>query len=208
MIPVKGATRFLKASLFQLQRLLDQGDGVIFQLHSVADKNFLDTRLVSNPAMELAVNDLETGLKELQDQDVMFISMDQLHEMLGKPEASKDQRFALLTLDDGYRDNYSNVFPLCKRLDIPFTLYLITGFPDGTQLHYAALLQDWVQENEALEFTHKGKVHHFQTRSRQEKQESYHAICTLLASSFIGADYPKYFEENGIEPRRYTLNWE
>lgn len=47
-------------------------------------------------------------------------------EYLAKLDAKKYQ--VLLTFDDGYRDNYQNAFPVLKRLKLPATIFLTTGY--------------------------------------------------------------------------------
>ncbi len=40
------------------------------------------------------------------------------------------RRFACLTFDDGYRDNKTFAYPVLKRLDVPFAIYVPTSFID------------------------------------------------------------------------------
>lgn len=37
------------------------------------------------------------------------------------------ERAAVVTFDDGYKDNYTNVFPILKKYNIPATVFLTTG---------------------------------------------------------------------------------
>lgn len=39
----------------------------------------------------------------------------------------------LITLDDGYRDNYTDAYPILKRLNLKATIFLVTGFLNEKQ---------------------------------------------------------------------------
>lgn len=40
--------------------------------------------------------------------------------------------FVVLTFDDGYIDNYTTLYPLMARFDVPFTIFVTTGLVDRT----------------------------------------------------------------------------
>jgi peptidoglycan/xylan/chitin deacetylase (PgdA/CDA1 family) len=51
-----------------------------------------------------------------------------LEELYGQPKNGRRRPTLALTFDDGYHDNYTHVFPLACKLQIPFTVYLLPGY--------------------------------------------------------------------------------
>ena len=47
-------------------------------------------------------------------------------------EGTVDGRWVALSFDDGFLDNYTNAFPVLKRLSLPATFFVSTGFIDGS----------------------------------------------------------------------------
>jgi predicted ATP-grasp superfamily ATP-dependent carboligase/peptidoglycan/xylan/chitin deacetylase (PgdA/CDA1 family) len=45
-------------------------------------------------------------------------------------EKSLNKKYAVITFDDGYQDNYEFAYPLLKKLNIPATIYVATDFID------------------------------------------------------------------------------
>jgi peptidoglycan/xylan/chitin deacetylase (PgdA/CDA1 family) len=60
-----------------------------------------------------------------------FVSLNDLVAILGK---SKLARVAAVTFDDGYRDLYQEAYPILKKLNIPFTLFLTTAAVNSDKL--------------------------------------------------------------------------
>lgn len=79
-----------------------------------------------------ALGDL--GVKEFEKRMIYlkkhytFISLAQAIELLRNDPHQRVRNTLVLTFDDGYRSIYSKVFPIIKRLDIPITVFLTTGF--------------------------------------------------------------------------------
>lgn len=65
----------------------------------------------------------ENTLNYLRSLGYRFISLENL--MNGILE-SRQERVAVITFDDGFKDLYENAYPICRRLNIPFTLFLTT----------------------------------------------------------------------------------
>ena len=59
-----------------------------------------------------------------------FITPDDISQVL----ANRQGRYALITFDDGYRDNYEIAFPILKAECVPATFFIATGFVDSPRV--------------------------------------------------------------------------
>ena len=69
----------------------------------------------------------EGHLKLLRKKGIeaLFFSDLDRNGLISRLEEGK--RFIIITFDDGYRDNYINMFPLLKKYDVKATIYQVTG---------------------------------------------------------------------------------
>jgi peptidoglycan/xylan/chitin deacetylase (PgdA/CDA1 family) len=74
-----------------------------------------------------AVSLFEYSLNWLQQEGWSIVSLDECLERLASNDRSR--RYAVLTFDDGYRDNVSVALPILERHNAPFMVYVPTGAP-------------------------------------------------------------------------------
>jgi len=74
-----------------------------------------------------SVSALEYSLNWLQREGWSIVSLDECLERLARNDRSR--RYAVLTFDDGYRDNISVALPILERNFAPFTMYVPTAAP-------------------------------------------------------------------------------
>ena len=101
----------------KLHNLLHPKIGEIWMLH----------RLVEEPSpdpLAVSVIWLEALIEQRRSQGARFIPIGQV---------DKGRNWISITFDDGYHDTLSLGLPLFQRLNIPFTVYVTTGFIDNRQ---------------------------------------------------------------------------
>ena len=66
-------------------------------------------------------------LKTIKDSGYTTLTMNQLNDYLfnNKPIPEKS---VVITFDDGYRDNYTNVFPILKEFNMKATIFVISSY--------------------------------------------------------------------------------
>jgi len=104
-----------------------RGRGVILTFHHVAPPGpFL---LDENAGLSITPAFLEATILTLRDLGYEIVRQDEIPARLAE---EGEVPFAVLTFDDGYRDNLTHALPILKRLAAPFTLFVCAGFTERT----------------------------------------------------------------------------
>ena len=122
------------------------GNATIFTLHRVSP--FERGKLSVNENMKVSPEFFESFIVDLIAKDYKFISLDRLYEVLKNQETVK--KYIVLTFDDGYKDNYDFAYPILKKYNIPFTIYITTSFPEMTAILWWYVLEDIVINNDKV----------------------------------------------------------
>ena len=103
----------------KLHNLLHPKMGEVWMLHRVVvDRSEKPEQRV----LEVTTGWLEDLIKERQQLGFHFVGLD---------EIDSSRHWVCITLDDGYRDNFTNAYPIFKRLNVPFAVFVTTGFVDN-----------------------------------------------------------------------------
>lgn len=111
----------------RLMQPLSRGVGLVYMLHRVLPAR--DDPFQPNNFLEVTPEFLEQVVFQTRADGIEFISLDTAYERLKARDFS--HRFAVLTFDDGYRDNMEHALPVLKKHDVPFTIYASSGITDG-----------------------------------------------------------------------------
>ncbi len=100
--------------------------GEIWCLHRVVPSRSI---YPSNRDLEITPDYFEQLVVEYKRNGFSFVTLEQL---LGHQSLLLPQKRVNVSFDDGFKDVYEEAFPILRKHNVPFTLYLTTGFPDGT----------------------------------------------------------------------------
>lgn len=100
--------------------------GEIWMLHRVVEQR---SEKPEQRELEVTPEWLEGKILEYKKKGYSFVSIDDVS--LFQVSGFKFHRFVCVTFDDGYSDNYTLAYPMLKRLDVPFTVYVTTGYLDN-----------------------------------------------------------------------------
>jgi peptidoglycan/xylan/chitin deacetylase (PgdA/CDA1 family) len=141
------------------------GIGVILMLHRVNDEP--ETGIGLNSHLTVTPAFLDAVLETMKRMGYSFVSMDEAVERIGKGGGSG--RFAAITLDDGYFDNYSHALPVFEAHEAPFTIYVAPGLTERRLGMWWHLVEELVAGRDWLGFmTPEGQVS-IDCRTRDQK---------------------------------------
>jgi peptidoglycan/xylan/chitin deacetylase (PgdA/CDA1 family) len=149
-----------------------------------------------NEGMSVTLQFLEEFIESAKRRGYCFVSLDQLSERIAR---GNDAKFLALTFDDGYRDNFTTAYPLLRRLEIPFAIYVTTAFPDGNAILWWYAFEQMLQDQnfvkladgrELLTRTNEEKLSAFVSLRRLVMKLPSHGLGNALNEMF----YQKYFD--------------
>ena len=99
--------------------------GEVWQLHRVTEEHSVQERVRD---YEITPARLESLIVEYQRKGCEFISIAEVAERMKGKDGKK---FVAVTLDDGYANNYEVAYPIFKKYQVPFCIYICRGMITG-----------------------------------------------------------------------------
>lgn len=142
------------------------GVATIFMLHRVdhIDKK----KLFANENMKISPEFLEKFILEAKQYGYEFISLDQLKQLLSGNKNTHKK--LVITMDDGYVDNFTQAYPIFKKHQIPFTVYITTSFPEQNAILWWYVLEDLLHAHSHIDLSDGS---HYTYSNADEKNKAF-----------------------------------
>jgi len=148
------------------------GDGVILMLHHVTPERPRDFE--PNGILKVTPDFLERVIAEVRASGFEIIAIDEVKARLSAPERRKP--FAVFTLDDGYKDNRDHAYPIFKRHNVPFTIYVPTAYADGEGELWWLVLEESLRRLSSLDLDRDGETRVYPLATADEKTAAFNDI--------------------------------
>ena len=161
--------------------------------------------------LETSSSFLEQMVITLRKRGYTFLSIDEVKDVLSRADRHAP-KFVVVTFDDGYAHVHDKAFPLLTSMSVPFTVYLTTGYPDHTIVHYWYLLEEALLGGARLSFEHERERYTFAPHDSASRERAFASVDALFASMGIAAQRElasRIFDDAMVADRveKISLSW-
>lgn len=200
---VRKACRITRDALYP-----DYTYGAVFMLHRVGDWNA--DALFPNENMKITSDTLQRVIDKMKKTHNIIPSTE-LHDYI-KRKAYKEKPFCVFTMDDGYKDNCTEAYPVFKQSGVPFTIFLAASFPEQNAILWWYVLEDLLQGHDSLTLS-DGSV--YEARTKTQKEAAFMAIRSKILDidqrdllTGLNKMFAKYNADWRGKCAALCLNWE
>ena len=158
---------------------ISEGIGIIFMLHQVSGE--LPGEFSPNGGLSVTPEYLDSVLINVKEAGLDIVSLDEAYERLKSGNIKR--RFACFTLDDGYRDNLLKAYPVFKRQNAPFTVYVPSDFPNGKGELWWVALEHVIAKNSEVRFPSEQTPDALPTATKDEKNIAFERLYEILRNA-------------------------
>jgi peptidoglycan/xylan/chitin deacetylase (PgdA/CDA1 family) len=156
----------------RLARRFIAGIGLILTFHRVRPPR--PGAFQPNRHLEISPEFLDQTLSALGAHDIDIVSLDEAERRLRTRRTAS--RFAVLTFDDGYRDNLTFALPVLKRHRAPFTIYVASAFADGDGMLWWLALEASIAKSDWISATLDGRPQSYDCSTAAAKQATWNLL--------------------------------
>ncbi|HEY8567403.1 MAG TPA: polysaccharide deacetylase family protein [Beijerinckiaceae bacterium] len=152
-----------------------RGRGVVLMFHHV--RPWVERAFAPNRLLEITPAFLDRVLVGLRREGYEIVPLDAVPDRLAGPGQTP---FAALTFDDGYRDNVEYALPVLRRHGAPWTMFVTTGFADGTGRLWWLELEEAVRRLDRIEVAIDDEQIALNSSTEREKARAFDQIYRRL----------------------------
>ncbi len=164
------------SGLYHLMRPLFGGVGAILTLHHVRPAR--PEAFQPNRLLEVTPEFFERVLGLLKRTNFDVISLDEMYRRFMAGDFKR--RFVCITFDDGYKDLKQWAYPLLKKYELPFALYIPTSFPDRLGELWWVALEAVIAQNDRIGLVIDGEERRVACATVAEKRDLYDEVYHYL----------------------------
>ncbi|MBN2350557.1 MAG: polysaccharide deacetylase family protein [Bacteroidales bacterium] len=153
------------------------GLGHILMLHRVVPAKKAN-RIENHQSLEISPERLEKIIRFYKNKSYHFLSLDQLYLQLKNNNVKSP--FVVFTFDDGYKDNYTHAYPIFKKHNVPFAIYITTSFPENTAIIWWYFLEEYLVNNNSINFSDNDNNYSYDLSTFKEKLKAFFEIRSLF----------------------------
>lgn len=187
-----------------------RGVGAMFMLHRIGKPQ---NRSGLNAFLSCAPSFLDQLFDTLRAQGWHFVSLDEAVDRLRA--GHQDERFAAVTLDDGYRDNADQGAPVFNAHNVPYTIFVCPGLVEGVAFLWWEIVAGIIERSDQVRFATADGAIVERCATAAQKQAAYDRITTYLTTEVSEDEQRRlvaaFAAENGIDPiahcRAEIMDW-
>ena len=172
-------------------------------LHRVVEQRSL---LEENRVLEVTPAFLEQTILNFKSAGYRFASMDELQWQVEKRKRNR-RKFVCFTLDDGFADNFEQAYPVFKKNNCPFTIYITTDYPDKKAGYWWYQLEELLIKKDNLLINEV----EYDCSDIEKKNISFVEIRNRIFSSAAETtmtELEQLFKDNNCHTKVHALSWE
>lgn len=182
--------------------------GAILMLHRVDTPDA--EGIWYNQHLKMSPRTIEEMAAYAREHKCRFVSLDEMTDAIRRKRNVR--RLIAVTLDDGYRDNYTNGLSLFRRLNIPYTVYVCTKMVEGEMLYWWDILEHLLLTNGRITLN-DGRT--FDCAAKEAKEQAFldiREVILRLPQNDLLSHLRELFSNYSVDYRsgndRLALTWE
>jgi peptidoglycan/xylan/chitin deacetylase (PgdA/CDA1 family) len=151
------------------------GMGAIFMLHHVFPGGGEAPGFAPNYGLEMTPEHLDKVLAMVKGRGYDLVSLDEAADRI-EGRTPSPRRFAVFTLDDGYKDNLVHAAPLFRKHRCPYAIFVAPAITDGTCELWWRGLETVIATASRLSCVIDGTAHDLPAATPQEKWRAWDTV--------------------------------